>query len=61
MRRYYAQVQDDLLAQGLMRTDGGGPDTRFDADDLLRNFQQIAFINEHPLDSVGPSDGSVSE
>lgn len=61
LRRYYARVQNDLLAQGLMRTDGGGPDSQFDADDLLRNFQQIAFVNEHPLDSVGPSDGSVSD
>ena len=60
LAQYYARVQNDLLAQGLMRTDGGGPDTRFDADDLVRNFQRIAFINEHPLDSVGPSDGSIS-
>jgi len=61
LRRYYARVQNDLLSQGLMRTDGGGPDTQFDADDLLRNFMRIAFINEHPLDSVGPSDGSISD
>lgn len=61
LRRYYARVQNDLLSQGLMRTDGGGPDTQFDAGDLVRNFQRIAFINEHPLDSVGPSDGSVSD
>lgn len=61
LRRYYARVQNDLLAQGLMRTDGGGPDTQFDADDLVNNFQQIAFVNEHPLDSVGPSDGTISD
>ena len=61
LARYYARVERDLLSQGLMRVDGGGPDTRFDADDLLRNFERIAFFNEHPLDSVGPSDGSVSD
>jgi hypothetical protein len=61
LRKYYGRVQADLLAQGLMRTDGGGPDTQFGADDLLRNFQRIAFFNEHPLDSVGPSDGSISD
>ncbi|MDQ2090785.1 DUF2927 domain-containing protein [Marimonas arenosa] len=61
LSRYYTRVQNDLLAQGLMRTDGGGPDTRYGPDDLLRNFERIAFINEHPLDSVGPADGSISD
>ena len=46
LRRYYAAVEADLLAQGLMRTDGGGPDTRFGPDDLLRNFERIAFIDQ---------------
>lgn len=30
-----------------MRTDGGGPDTPFTADDLARNFRQIAFFEEY--------------
>lgn len=46
---YYARVQAKYLAQGLMRTDGGGPDTRFTADDLLRDFQHIAFTDEYIL------------
>ena len=58
---YYARVQNDLLAQGLMRTDGGGPDTQFGPDDLLRDFERIAFYNEHPVNSVGASDGSISD
>jgi len=47
LARYYERVQADLLARGLLRTDGGGPDTPYDADDLTRNFQTIAFVNEH--------------
>ncbi|SEQ44571.1 DUF2927 domain-containing protein [Thalassovita taeanensis] len=44
---YYARVQADLLAQGLLRTDGGGPDTPYSSDDLLRNFEKIAFFDEY--------------
>lgn len=47
LARYYRRVENDLLARGLLRTDGGGPDTPYDADDLTRNFERIAFINEH--------------
>lgn len=47
LRRYYLAVQNDLLARGLMRTDGGGPDTPFSADDLARNFETIAFFDEY--------------
>ena len=43
LRTYYARVQNDLLARGLMRTDGGGPDTPFTPDMLARNFERIAF------------------
>lgn len=56
---YYARVQSDLLAQGLMRTDGGGPDTRFDADDLVRNFEAIAFHDEHARGSLGRASGTA--
>lgn len=45
---YYAQLQADDLAQGLLRRDGGGPDTGFDAADLARNFERIAFYGEYP-------------
>ncbi|MBE1283073.1 MAG: DUF2927 domain-containing protein [Rhodobacteraceae bacterium] len=49
---YYAQVQNDLLTRGLLRTDGGGPDTPFDADDLVRNFETVAFYREYASASV---------
>jgi hypothetical protein len=49
--RYYARVQADLQTQGLLRTDGGGPDTPFSADDLARNFETIAFYDEYALGS----------
>ena len=47
LRAYYAQVQASLLTQGLLRGDGGGPDTPFDADTLVRNFQTIALFEEY--------------
>lgn len=45
--RYYARLQADLVAQGLLRTDGGGPDTPYTADQLVRNFEEIAFFDEY--------------
>lgn len=51
-RVYYAQVQQALLSQGLLRTDGGGPDTPFTADMLTRNFLKIALYDEY--DRGGP-------
>lgn len=47
LRRYYARVQNDMLVRGLLRQDGGGPDTPFTADDLARNFERIAFYDEY--------------
>lgn len=44
---YYRQVQSDLLARGLLRTDGGGPDTPFTPEMLARNFEKIAFYDEY--------------
>lgn len=44
---YYQRVQSDLLTQGLLRTDGGGPDTPFDAETLTRDFDAIALANEY--------------
>lgn len=51
LARYYARVQNDLLTRGLLRTDGGGPDTPFSADDLARNFEAIAFFDEYTTGS----------
>lgn len=47
LARYYRAVQNDLLTRGLLRTDGGGPDTPFTADDLVENFETIAFFDEY--------------
>nr|WP_085891965.1 DUF2927 domain-containing protein [Roseovarius litorisediminis] len=47
LARYYARVQADLLAQGLLRTGGGGVDTPYTDTDLLRNFETIAFYDEY--------------
>ncbi|MGH1457483.1 MAG: DUF2927 domain-containing protein [Paracoccaceae bacterium] len=47
LAQYYARVQADLVAQGLLRTDGGGPDTPYTSDMLIRNFERIAFYDEY--------------
>lgn len=47
LKTYYARLQADLLAQGLLRSGGGGPDTPFTADLLARNFEAIAFFDEY--------------
>jgi hypothetical protein len=47
--RYYAGVQQRLLTQGLLRTDGGGPDTPIIARNLVANFERIALYNEYTL------------
>lgn len=60
LRRYYSAVQADMLAQGLMRMDGGGPDTPFDADILVRNFERIAFYDEYELGSIQKSRATVA-
>jgi hypothetical protein len=44
---YYAQVQADLLIQGLLRTDGGGADTPFTDTMLTENFIRIALFDEY--------------
>jgi hypothetical protein len=48
---YYARLQNDLLTQGLLRGDGGGPDTPFTDTQLARNFVRIALFNEYRDDS----------
>lgn len=47
LRQYFVQVQSAQLSQGLLRADGGGPDTPFTSDMLARNFEQIVFYNEY--------------
>jgi len=54
LTRYYLALQNDLLTRGLLRTDGGGPDTVFRPDDLARNFETIAFFDEYSRGSSTP-------
>ena len=44
---YYQRVESDLLSRGLLRRDGGGPDTPYTDTDILRNFERIAFYDEY--------------
>jgi hypothetical protein len=46
LRAYYANVQAQLLSQGLMRTDTGARDAPFNARMLANNFVRIAFFDE---------------
>ncbi|WP_233270471.1 DUF2927 domain-containing protein [Chachezhania sediminis] len=52
---YYAGLQQDRLTRGLLRVDGGGPDTAFTARDLATNFEAIAFYNEYSRGGVSRS------
>jgi hypothetical protein len=47
---YYRRLQNDLLVQGLLRGDGGGPDTPFTDTVLARNFVRIALFDEYVAD-----------
>jgi len=47
LTRYYSRLQAHLKAQGLLRTDGGGADTPYTAEDVARNFERIAFFDEY--------------
>ena len=47
---HYGRLQNDLLAQGLLRGDGGGPDTPFTDTMLSRNFIRIALFDEYRVE-----------
>ncbi len=47
LRAHYTATQDRLLAQGLMRQDGGGPDTPFNERILVDNFVRVALYDEY--------------
>lgn len=58
MAQFYGRMQADLLAQGLLRTGGGGVDTPYTDTDLIRNFERIAFYDEYARDQgLKKSDG----
>ena len=52
-RAYYGQVQQSLLSQGLMRSDGGGKDTPFTDRMLADNFIRIAMFDEYSRETNG--------
>ncbi|WP_226622231.1 DUF2927 domain-containing protein [Alloyangia pacifica] len=57
---YYSRVQADLLSQGLLRTDGGGPDTPITDTMLARNFERIALAEEYARgQGLKPSRGEL--
>lgn len=47
LERFYARIEANLKAQGLLRTDGGTRDAPFTVDDLVRNFERIALFEEY--------------
>ncbi len=47
LAKYYGRLEADLLNRGLLRRDGGGPDTPYTDTDLARNFERIAFYDEY--------------
>lgn len=61
LRAYYAHIQQDLLVRGLLRTDGGGPDTQFTDTMLARDFARIALAEEYERGAgLVPSRGEAS-
>lgn len=52
-RAYYGQVQQALLSQGLLRSDGGGADTPYTERMLAENFRRIALYDEYQSSSTG--------
>ena len=59
---HYRRLQTDLLNQGLLRGDGGGPDTPFSDITLTRNFVRIALFDEYRIGPNGElqADATVS-
>lgn len=55
---YYAGLERDLLTRGLLRTDGGGPESAYDAEDLARNFEAIAFYQEYGSAGISAAPGT---
>lgn len=49
LARYYRGIEARLVGNGLLRTDGGGPDTPFRADQLATHFERIALYDEYVL------------
>ncbi|SFE48476.1 DUF2927 domain-containing protein [Roseivivax sediminis] len=57
---YYARLERDLVGQGLLRTDGGGPDTPVTDTRLARDFERIALAEEYERGAgLRPSSGAL--
>lgn len=54
VRLHFAKVQEELLSNGLLRTDGGGRDTPFTERQLAENFIRIALYDEYARGPNGP-------
>jgi hypothetical protein len=54
VHQHYVKVQAELLAQGMLRTDGGGRDTPFNERILAENFIRIALYDEYARGPSGP-------
>lgn len=50
LRRYYQNAETYLTTRGMLRIDGGGPDTPFTDTQLARNFVRIALFDEYVSD-----------
>lgn len=50
---HYRRIENDLKVRGLLRTDGGGPDTTFTDTMLARNFVRIALFDEFVATPTG--------
>lgn len=61
LRNYYVHLQQDHQARGLLRVDGGGPDTPFTPDMLARNFEKIAFFEEYARNTGISQAGAASD
>jgi len=57
LTKYYADLEQDLLTRGLLRTDGGGPETPYDAEDLAERFETLAFYDEYAVVAGGGAGG----
>ena len=47
LETFYARVEANLRAQGLLRSDGGGKDAPFGVEELVRNFETIGLFEEY--------------
>ncbi|MCV6591340.1 MAG: DUF2927 domain-containing protein [Silicimonas sp.] len=57
---YYTKVETGHRSRGLLRTDGGGPDTPFDAERLAAAFEATAFSREFSDRGAGLVDGTTA-